>query len=238
MKNCFEFCVIKLTQFIMTFGIFEVIDVLQKFSIISNVITLDQHYLRTDDVTKMMFGASITECGYFNLKARSDLVKHLVQLITNPGSPEEALKINSALKTLCRKVNNNAVKFYGMVSEGMHGRLIFQKLSQVYAPLIEEIKTNKEFLIMLINNQLIEMDHLQELTNGSDQDMKISHYIIHNVNSYRKLKKFLCIVQNWVRDTNMVEQIEEIIFDLEMFQCAKINDKITTASQKILCELY
>ena len=197
---------------------------------------LDKHYLKTEQVEEAMFGAVVAKMGYY-LKASSELIKRLVTIICNPGSPEEALRINSALKTLCIR-NNKAGRFYNLLSEGLHRRMMFYKLSQIYTPLIEEVRVNKDFLIMLINNQLIEMDHLQELTNGSDQDMKISHYIIHNVNSYRKLKKFLCIVQNWVRDTNMVEQIEEIIFDLEMFQCAKINDKITTASQKILCELY
>ena len=127
------------------FGVFEVLDVLSRFNIITDVLTLDCHYLRTDDVEKMAYGATQSEFGYLNLKAQSDLVKHLIKLITNPGSPEEAVNINSALKCLCLKTTNNTTRFYELLSEGLHRRMLFQKLSQIYAPLIEEIKINKDF---------------------------------------------------------------------------------------------
>ena len=144
MKNCLEFCAIQLTQFIMALGIFEVLDILNQFAILTDVITLDKSYLRTNDLSKMMYGAKLSEHGYPNLKARSDLVKHLVQLLTNPGSPEEATKMNTALKVLNQKLKGNTTRFYDMLSEGVHQRMLFQKLSQIYAPLIEEVKTNKK----------------------------------------------------------------------------------------------
>ena len=128
----------------MTLGIFEVLDVLNPFAILTDVITLDKSYQRTNNLSKMMYGAKLSEHGYLNLKARSDLVKHLVQLLTNPGSLEEATQMKSDLKALNQKLKGNMTRFYDMLSEGVHRRMLFQKLSQIYAPLIEEVKTNKE----------------------------------------------------------------------------------------------
>ena len=110
MKNCLEFANIKLTQFIVTFGVFNEIYVLTKFGLVTDVITLDSNYHRTEEVEEMRFGAILTEVGYstaYSLKAYSDLIKHPVTIICNPGSPKEAIKINSALKTLCLKINKN-----------------------------------------------------------------------------------------------------------------------------------
>ena len=59
--------------------------------------------------------------------------------------------------------------FYRLMSEGLHRRTMFHKLSQIYGPLIEEVKVNKDFIIMLINNKLIDMGHLQELTASGDE---------------------------------------------------------------------
>ena len=236
MKNCLEFCVTKLTQFIMTFGVFEIIDVLNKFQVITDVVTLDRSYLKTDDLEKMKFGAFVSEYG-LHLKAQSDLVKHLVELITNPGSVKEAITINSALKILSLK-HVKSRKFYDMLSEGLHRRMLFSKLSQIYAPLIEEVKVNKELLIMLLNNGLMEVSHLQDLYGNDQSPTIIAHYIVHNMNSYKKLKKFTYICQNWVTDTNMIEQLNEIAFECEIFQCARINEKITEDSQNNICTLY
>ena len=164
-----------------------------------------------------------------------------MNIICNPGSPNEAIRINSALKTLCKKIYGNAGKFYGLMSVGMHKRNLFQKLSQLYSPLTEEIKVNKEFLIMMLNNKLIDMEHLNELSNGvngNDQAMRIAHYIIHNVNNYKRLKNFLYIVQGWVMDTNLVEDLEEIVFDIEMSLCRKIEGKIKEDINKPLCGIY
>ena len=238
MKNCLEFCVIKLTQFIMTLGIFEVSDILNQFAILTDVITLEKSYHRTINLSKMMYGAKQSEHGYLNLKARSDLVKHLVQLLTNPGSQEEATQMNSALKALNQKLKGNTTRFYNMLSEGVHRRMLFQKLSQIYAPLIEEVKTNKEMLIMMLNNKLNEMNHLQELSGHDETPVRIAHYIIHSVNSYQKLNTFTYICQTWCRDTNMIEQLLDITFEIQMFQCSKLQDKITEDSKKIICEIY
>ena len=114
---------------------------------VTSVITLDKHYLKTEDVTKIQYGAVRSEQGYLNLKAQSDLVKMLLKIICNPGSPEESLRINTALKTLGMKVDDNAGRFYQLLSEGLHRRMIFNKLSQIYGSLAEEIKVNKELLI-------------------------------------------------------------------------------------------
>ena len=242
MKNCLEFAAIRLTGLIVTLGVFTVIDVLKKFEVLTNIIMLDKHYLKTVDLNKVKYGATKhEEHGYLTLKAQSDLIKLVCNVICNIGSPEEGLRINSALKTLCMMVDGNANRFYGLMSEGLHRRMIFQKLSQIYGPLTEEIKVNKELLIMLINNKLITIDHINELSYGVDgnvQASRIAHYIIHNVNHYRRVKNLLYIVQNWVRDKNLVENLEEIVFDIEMCQCSKIEDKIKEDMTKSLCELY
>ena len=230
MKNCLEFTVIKLTQFIMTFGVFKILDVLNEFQVVTDVVTLDQYYLKTTDLTKMKFAAIHNEYGY-NLKKTSDIVWQIVQLIINPASPNEALQINSALKALSMK-HNKLDRFYDMLHEGLHRRMLFTKLSQIYSPLIEEVNNNQELLIMLINNQLVEL-------NGNDQTaIRIAHHIVHNINSHEKLKKFTYIVQNYARDSYMIEELEEIVYEIELWQCQKINQKIIEDSQNTNCALY
>ena len=178
-------------------------------------------------MTKIQYGAVRSEQGYLNLKAQSDLVKMLLKIICNPGSPEESLRINTALKTLGMKVDDNAGRFYQLLSEGLHRRMIFNKLSQIYGSLAEEIKVNKELLIMLINI-FIDMNHMNELSFGVDGNERIAHYLIHKVNDYCRVKNFLYIIQGWTRDKNLIEDLEEIVYDrpIEMYQCLKIEEKI------------
>ena len=228
MKNCLEFASIKLTNFIVTFGVFAVIDALQKMNVITDVITLDRDYNRTDVLENMKWGAFMTKDG-FRLKAPSDLIKHLIWIICNPGSPEEAIKINSALKCLCFKLNENTGRFYNLMSEALHRRMMFYKLSQIYSPLIEEVKVNQEFLNMMINSNLISMD--QELAG-------IANFLVHNINDYQRLKQFLFIVENSVRDRNLIEDLEEIVYEIEIYQCGRIEDKIKEDIEKKLCLLY
>ena len=228
MKNCLEFASIKLTNFIVTFGVFAVIDALQKMNVITDVITLDRDYNRTDVLENMKWGAFMTKDG-FRLKAPSDLIKHLIWIICNPGSPEEAIKINSDLKCLCFKVNENTGRFYDLMSEALHRRMMFYKLSQIYSPLIEEVKVNQEFLNMMINSNLISMD--QELAG-------IANFLVHNINDYQRLKQFLFIVENSVRDRNLIEDLEEIVYEIEIYQCGRIEDKIKEDIEKKLCLLY
>ena len=228
MKNCLEFASIKLTNFIVTFGVFAVIDALEKMNVITDVITLDRDYNRTDVLENMKWGAFMTKDG-FRLKAPSDLIKHLIWIICNPGSPEEAIKINSALKCLCFKVNENTGRFYDLMSEALHRRMMFYKLSQIYSPLIEEVKVNQEFLNMMINSNLISMD--QELAG-------IANFLVHNINDYQRLKQFLFIVENSVRDRNLIEDLEEIVYEIEIYQCGRIEDKIKEDIEKKLCLLY
>ena len=233
MKNCLDFSHIKLTNFIVTFGVFNVIDVLVKFGIITDVITLDKNFHRTEELQEMRFGAVLTQVGYstaYSLKAQSDLIKHLVHLICNPGSPEKAININSALKCLCLKINKNADRFYELIREAMHRRMMFQKLSQIYGPLNEEVKqVNQEFLNMMINSNLISMD--QELSG-------IANFLVHNINDYQRLKQFLFIVENSVRNLNLIEELKEIVYEIEIYQCGKINDRINEDIEKKLCLLY
>ena len=47
----------------MTFGIFKILDVLNEFQVITDVVTLDQYYLKTTDLTKMKFAAIHNEYG-------------------------------------------------------------------------------------------------------------------------------------------------------------------------------
>ena len=222
MKNCLEFASIKLTNFIVTFGVFAVIDALQKMNVITDVITLDRDYNRTDVLENMKWGAFMTKDG-FRLKAPSDLIKHLIRIICNPGSPEEAIKINSALKCLCFKVNGNTGRFYDLMSEALYRRMMFYKLSQIYSPLIEEVKVNQEFVICMINQNLIDLNQLHELA-GNDQAVKISQYIVHNINHYKRLKQFVYTVKNSVRDRNLIEDLEEIVYEIEIYQCGRIED--------------
>ena len=240
MKNCLEYVDTKLTNFIVTFGVFSILDVLRQFEVVTNVIMLDQSYLKTEDLTKIRYGATRSIHGYLNLKAQSDLVKIIINIICNPGSPEEAVRINTALKTLCMKVHNDAGRFYALISEGLHRRMMFQKLSQIYGPLIEELKVNNEFLIMMINTKLIDTNHLQEIS-GEDRDvqaMKMAHYIIHNINHYPRLKNILFIVHDWARDRNLIEDLKDIVFEIEIVQCKKINERIQEDSEKTVCEIY
>ena len=134
MKNCLEFVGTKLTSFIVTFGVFSILDVLRQFQVVTNVVTLDQSFLKTEDLTKIPYGATRSVHGYLNLKAQRDLVKIIINIICNPGSPEEAVKINTALKSLYKKVHKDAGRFYALISEGFHRRMLFQKLSQIYGP--------------------------------------------------------------------------------------------------------
>ena len=237
MKNCIEFAVTRLTQFIMTMGIMEIIDILNHFSVLTDVVTLDKACLKTEELSEMRHVATESQ-NMYTLMAPSRVVEHLVELLTNPASPEEAYKINSALKTLCFRKFGNTTKFYELISEALHRRLLFTKLSQIYAPLIEEVKTNKDLLILLINNKLIDMDHLQELSGCQEYHVRVAHYIIHNINSYKKLSRFNYYMQNWCRDTNMVDLLMEVSFDIEMYQMKKITDKIVEDSKQSACLIY
>ena len=237
MKNCLEFTVFKLTEFIVYFGVFEILDALNQFQVITDIITLDRHYLRTTDLEEMRFGATKSQYGYLNLKAQSDIVNYLVKLITNPRSPKEALQINTALKSLSKK-HGKSGRFYDMLHEGLHRRMLFTKLNQIFTPLMEEIKTNQELLIMLLNNKLIEMDKLQEISGHDQTPLWTAHYIIDSINTYQKLKKFNYIIENWARDSYMIEELQEIVYEIELWQCQKINEKITEDLQKTICELY
>ena len=237
MKNCLEFSVVSLNKYLMMMGLLEVIDMLHQFAVITDVITLDRNYLKTTDLSKMKYCAFQNEYGY-NLVADSGVVRHLVELLTNPRSLEETLKMNSALKTLDLRKNGNAYKFYELLGEAMHRRLIFQKLTQIYASLIEEIKINQEFLLILVNNKLIDLGHLQELAWNNQTPIRTAHYIIHNINSYRKLMRFTFLCQQWCRDINMVNQLLEIQFEIEMYQLVRLAEMIEEDSKKKACFIY
>ena len=234
MKNCFEFSLLGLSRFITMMGVFDIIDILNHFQVITGVITLDVHCIRTEKLEEMRHVATESQHGY-NLMAPSRVIEYLAQLITNPANPEAAYAINTALKTVDLKKNGNSQQFYDLLSESMARRLVFTKLSQIYCPLIEEIRMNKELLIMLVNQKLIDMVHLQEL---SGDVMKISHFIIHNINSFRKLKMFASICHKWCRDTNLVELVYELTFDIECYQMGKLGDRINEDMKKKACLIY
>ena len=217
--------------------VFDVLDILNHFAIITNVITLDRSYVKTQDLTEMKYAATQNEYGY-NLMAPSAVVNCLVQLLTNPGSPEEAYKMNTALKTLDVKKNGNSEKFYELLEEVLSRRLLFQNMAQIYSPRIEEVKTNKELIIILVNNKLIDMTHFEELAGSSDTELRIAHYIIHNINSYRKLGCFAYLSGSWSRDSNMVEQVLEIQFEIECFQMARLEDLINQDEKRKACLIY
>ena len=216
-------------------GVFEVIDILNNFEIATGVVTLDSSCVKTRELQFMKHVATRSAMG-LHIMDHSAAINYLVQLITNPGSPDEAYTINMALKTLDLKKNQNTRSFYEMLGEAMTRRLMFTKLSQVYAPLIEEYKTNKELIVMLINNKLLDFAHVQEL---EGDEMKLAHYTIHNINSYRKLRRFSQILSRWwCRDTNLIELVYEITFDIECYQMTKIEDRIEEDMKKKACLIY
>ena len=221
MKNCFEFNLLALTRYITVMGVFEVIDILNYFNAATGVITLDASCLKTRELQHMKYVATRTQLG-LHIMNPSTVVSYLVKIITNPGSPEEAYQINTALK------NND------MLEDVMVRRLLFTKLSQVYWPLIQEYK-NKEVILTLINNRLLDFNHVQEL-NGDE--MKLSHYTIHNINSYNKLRRFTKIISRYCRDTNLIELVFEINFEFECYHISKIGDTITEDIKKNACFIY
>ena len=158
----------------------------------------------------MKFAATRNDQGLWTNRTTEFIVYHISKQISLPGSVEEAMKINTALKSLTIKRLGNSSQFYELISEGCHPRMLFQKLSQIAGPLEEELKTNSELLIMIIDRKLMAMGHLHELSSFPDRPTKITHHIIHNINHYQRLKTFLYIIQNWSFDQNLVELMEEI----------------------------
>ena len=238
MKNCLAFCTHTLPAFILELGIWNIIDVFRQFKITTDVLTLDQHLLETEDVNQMKFAATINDQGLWTNRCTENIVLHLTNMIAKPGTVEEVTRINSALKVLCMKKFGNTSKFYGLMSEGINRRMIFQKMCQLAGPLEDEIATNTEFLIMLVNRKLVDLDHLHQLSSFTDRSTKIAHYIIHNINHSHRLKIFLYIVQNWCVDRNLIELTEEIAFDVEIVQSPHIERKITDDMKQRICDIY
>ena len=238
MRNCLAFATQSLPSFLIQMGIWNILDVFNTFQVITDVLTLDQSLVKTTVPEEMKFGATLNDQGYWTNRSANFLLQHLVKLISNPGSPEEAVKINTALKTLCIKQNGSSYKFYEMVLEGTHQRMLFQKLSQICGPLEDEIKINTELIIMLINSHLLTLQHFQELSTFQDCATKIAHYLIHNVNRLHRLNAFLYIIQNWCRDNNLIQLLEEVVFDVEMIQSVNIQQNIEDDMKKTLCEMY
>ena len=215
-------------------GVFEVIEVLHHFNVATGVVTLDEACIKTRDISRMKHAATRKPLGLC-IMTTGEVIRLLMNIITNPGSPHQAYQINSALKTLDIKKNQSSHKFYEMMGEAMTRRLLFTKLAQIYAPLIQEYKKNKEVLIMLINNKLLDLSHVQEL-NG---DMaELAHYTIHNVNTYRKLINFNQIISRCCVDTNLIELLFEITLDLESYQMAKLKDQLKDDMTETACFLY
>ena len=142
MRNCLSYATVSLPHFILQLGIWNIIDVFNSFNVITDVLTLDASLLETKKTEEMRFAATLNDQGYWTNRSTNYIVYHLIRIIATPGSPEEATRINTALKTLCIKLFGNSTKFYDILSEGAHRRMIFQKLSQIAGPLEDEIKTN------------------------------------------------------------------------------------------------
>ena len=101
-------------------NVWNILDVFNTFQVITDVLTLDQSLVKTTVPEEMKFGVTLNDQGYWKNRSANFLLQHLVKLISNPGLPEEAVKINTALKTLCIKQNGSSSKFYEMVSEATH----------------------------------------------------------------------------------------------------------------------
>ena len=222
----------------MNLGIWGILEIFHKFDIITDVLTLDADLKTTNEGRKMEHGATHNEYGVWTKRTMDYLLQHIIKIISNPGSPDEAAKINTALKTLTISEHNRSDDFYKLISEGLMRRTLFQKLCQIAAPLADEIAVNSELLIMCINRELLTMKHLQELSNYEDRNHKIANYLIHNVNNFYRLSVFLFVIQNWARDTNLIELLEDISFDMEVIQAKKMGDKVEVDKLQRLCLIY
>ena len=238
MRNCLAYAVCSLPKFLINLGIWSLIEIFEKFEVITNVLTLDKDLTQTTEAKDMVYGATRNESGVWQNRTCEFLLEHLVRIISNPGSPDEAARINTAIRTLTIQQHGEASDFYKVLTEGLHRRVMFQKMCQIAGPLADEIAVNSELLIMLINQDLMTMKHLQELSTFSDRNNKVANYLIHNVNNYYRLSVFLFVIQTWVKDTNLIELVEEIAFDMEVCQCHKLNDKINEDKLKKLCYIY
>ena len=172
-----------LPAFLINLGIWSLLETFEIFDVITDVLTLDQYLRATTNHDDMKFGATRNNQGLWQSRTVDYLLNHLIRIISNPGSPDEAAKINTAIKSLTIKQHGNSSDFYQILSEGLHRRMLFQKLSQIAGPLADEIQVNSELLVMLINRELLTMKHLQELSSFTDRNVKISHYLVHNVNN-------------------------------------------------------
>ena len=160
LRNCLSLATVSLPNFLVQLCIWNIIDVFNTFNIITDVLTLDSSLLETKKPEDMRFAATLNDQGLWTNRTTQYIVYHLTKIVSCPGSPEEATKINTALKTLCIQLYGNSAKFYDILSEGAHRRMIFQKLSQIAGPLEDEVKVNTEFLVMLVNRKLLSLHHL------------------------------------------------------------------------------
>ena len=134
--------------------------------------------------------------------------------------------------------SGNPGRFYTLMSEGLHRRMIFQKLTQIIDLLEDEIKINKDLLISLVNNQIITLKDLVNNTNNQEKYRTITYTVICQVNHPTKLKNFVNILQNRSIDKHLTELMEEILFQIEMYQSVKIEDRIMEDYASGLCQLY
>ena len=238
MRNCLSYCTHTLPAFLMNLGIWAILEIFDKFDVVTDVLTLDRDLRSTKDHRLMVYGATHNNFGLWQNRTVDYLLEHIIKIISNPGSPDEAAKINTAIKTLTIKQHDRSDDFYKLISEGLLRRTLFQKLCQIAGPLADEVAVNSELLIMCINRELMTMQHLKELSNFSDRNEKVANYLIHNVNNLYRLSVFLFVIQNWARDTNLIELVEDIAFDVEVIQSKKLGDKLEEDKLKKLCLIY
>ena len=238
MRNCLTYATHTLPAFLINLGLWSLLEVLESFGVKTDVLTLDEDLKSTSTDSYMKYGATRNEQGLWQNRTVDYLLEHIIKIICNPGSPSEAVKINTAIKTLTVKKHGQSADFYKILSEGLNRRMIFQKMSQIAGLLSDEVAINSELLIMLINRELLSLKHLQELSTFQDRNVKIAHYLIHNVNNYHRLKIFLFVIQNWACDTNLIELVEEISFEMEVVQSNRIQEKIEQDRMKTICSIY
>ena len=237
MRNCLSFCT-NLSAFIIQTGIWSILDAFHQFRVVTDILVLNEHLVKTTNVEEMRYAATRNDYGVWTSRTTDFIVLHLTNLISSPGTVDEVTRINTALKCLCINKLGNVTQFYKLISEGYQRRMMYQKLCQIAGPLEDELKTNSEFLITLVNRKLIAMEHLHQLSTFPDRAKKSSHYIIHNINHLERLKIFLFAVQNWCCDRNLIELVEDISFDIEMIELAKIDQKIIYDKSLTICDIY
>ena len=104
MKNCIVYCsLVHLRNFILGLGILELCEILGHFDVCTGIMLMDKEYQKTKDISKTRYAIMQTEVGYWTKRSGKELIAQLIRVLTTPTCPEEAVRVNTALKVLYEK---------------------------------------------------------------------------------------------------------------------------------------